>query len=168
MSYSFKHLSSPSGSQDITENGTYDISTKASVVVNVPSKVEQTKTVDLSMASGNQVVSPDTNKVLSQVTITKPSTLIPENIKQGITIGGVLGTLASGGGWEDISSGVSFDSSGNLIIPNYGKTQNKTYIIYVNGSYDDDESEVDFELLGIMYKLDLHEGFYYEWWQCYN
>ena len=29
---------------------------------------------------------------MNEVTITKPSTLIPENIKNGIDIGGVVGT----------------------------------------------------------------------------
>lgn len=66
-------------------------------------KPEQTKTVDLSMASGNQVVSPDNGKVLSSVTITKPSTLVAENIKKDVNIGGVVGTLESGGSGEMVS-----------------------------------------------------------------
>ena len=56
-------------------------------------KESQTKTVSLDMASGNQVITPDSNKVLTQVTITKPDTLIAGNIKNGITIGGVTGSL---------------------------------------------------------------------------
>ena len=56
-------------------------------------KEEQTKTVALSMASGDQEVSPDLGKVLSKVTITKPDTLIAGNIKNGVTIGGVTGSL---------------------------------------------------------------------------
>lgn len=60
----------------------------------------QTKTVDLSMADGDQTVTPDTGKVLSSVTITKPDTLIPGNIKKDINIGGVVGTLESGGGTQ--------------------------------------------------------------------
>lgn len=62
------------------------------VTISVPATPTQEKTVDLAMASGNQVVEPDTGKVLSKVTITKPSTLIPTNIKSGVNIGGVLGT----------------------------------------------------------------------------
>lgn len=57
---------------------------------------QQTKTVNLSMASGNQTIKPDSGKVLSQVTITKPSTLIAENIKKDVNIGGVIGTMESG------------------------------------------------------------------------
>ena len=60
-------------------------------------KPEQTKTVDLSMASGNQVISPDSGKVLSKVTVNKPSTLIPANVKKDVNIGGVVGTLEGGG-----------------------------------------------------------------------
>lgn len=75
--------------KSITYNGT-----------NIPlySKPEQTKTVDLSMASGNQVISPDSGKVLSKITVNKPSTLVAENIKKDVNIGGVVGTLESGGG----------------------------------------------------------------------
>ena len=55
--------------------------------------------VDLSMADGDQVVSPTTDgKVLSGVTIKKPETLIPENIAEGVDIAGITGTLAAGGG----------------------------------------------------------------------
>lgn len=54
---------------------------------------EQSKTVDLSMPSGNQVITPDNGKVLSQATIMKPSTLLPENIKKGVNIGGVVGMM---------------------------------------------------------------------------
>nr|CAI9751480.1 hypothetical protein DGKKSRWO_DGKKSRWO_CDS_0189 [uncultured phage]CAI9752367.1 hypothetical protein CVNMHQAP_CVNMHQAP_CDS_0190 [uncultured phage] len=66
-------------------------------------KNEQEKTVDLSMASGNQVISPDSEKVLSKVTVNKPTTLIPANIKKDVNIGGVVGTLESSGGGGDTS-----------------------------------------------------------------
>lgn len=55
-------------------------------------KPEQTKTVELSMASGDQVITPDTGKVLTQVTVKKPSTLRSENISAGVKIGGVTGS----------------------------------------------------------------------------
>ncbi len=64
-----------------------------SVTVDVPATPTQEKTVDLAMASGNQVISPDAGKNLSKVTVTKPSTLVAENIKTGVSIGGVTGTL---------------------------------------------------------------------------
>lgn len=65
------------------------------VVAAVPT---ETKTVELSMPSGNQTVSPSSGKFLSEVTVKKPATMLPENIKKGVSIGGVVGTLESGGG----------------------------------------------------------------------
>lgn len=51
----------------------------------------------LNMTSGDQIVTPSEGKLLSQVTIEKPDTLIPENIAEGIDIAGITGTLAAGG-----------------------------------------------------------------------
>lgn len=56
-------------------------------------KEEEEKSVALDMLSGNQIIIPTENKVLSKVTIEKPSTLISDNIKNGVDIGGVIGTL---------------------------------------------------------------------------
>lgn len=56
----------------------------------------QEKTVNLSMASGNQVITPDDGYTLSKVTVTKPDTLIPDNIKKDVNIGGVVGTMSGG------------------------------------------------------------------------
>lgn len=70
---------------------------KLTVSTNVPSTPTEEKTVELSMASGNQVIEPTGGKVLSKVTVNKPNTLLPENIKNNINIGGVIGTLTGGG-----------------------------------------------------------------------
>jgi len=56
-------------------------------------KEEQSKTVTLDLEDGNQTVYPDSGKVLSEVEITKPDTLLPENIKKDVEIAGVVGTL---------------------------------------------------------------------------
>lgn len=71
--------------------------TGASIIGTLTVPTEQSKTVDLAMASGNQIVTPDSGKTLSQVTVTKPTTMVPENIKKDINIGGVVGTLESSG-----------------------------------------------------------------------
>lgn len=70
--------------------------TGASITGTLTVPTEQSKTVDLAMASGNQTIIPDSGKTLSQVTITKPTTMVSENIKKGINIGGVVGALESG------------------------------------------------------------------------
>lgn len=64
--------------------------------VTVAAVPTETKTVALSMANGNQVISRSSTKYLSTVTVQKPATLLPENIKSGVNIGGVVGTLESG------------------------------------------------------------------------
>lgn len=70
--------------------------TGASITGTFTVPTEQSKTVDLAMASGNQTITPDSGKTLSQVIVTKPTTMVSENIKKGINIGGVVGALESG------------------------------------------------------------------------
>lgn len=79
--------------------------TKITGTMTIPDS--QAKTMDLNMASGDQVVKPDSGKVLSQVTLKKPSTFTAENIKKDVNIGGVVGTYAgasSGGGSGETTS----------------------------------------------------------------
>lgn len=62
-------------------------------------------TVELALADGNQEVVPSADgKVISSVTITKPGTLVPENIAEGVDIAGIVGTLVAGGGSSGIVS----------------------------------------------------------------
>ena len=60
-------------------------------------KVEA-RTIDLDMSSGNQTIKANSDKVMSSVTIAKPATMVPENIKKDVNIGGVVGTYAGSGG----------------------------------------------------------------------
>lgn len=56
-------------------------------------KPEQTKTVEFNPGNNNSmIITPDEGYVLSRTEISKPSTMISENIKSGIDIGGVIGT----------------------------------------------------------------------------
>lgn len=85
--------------QDLRRGVTAHDASGSKVTGNLVIPEKQTKTVDLSMASGRfQIIKPDSGKVLSQVSITKPSTMLPENIKKDVNIGGVVGTLEGGGG----------------------------------------------------------------------
>lgn len=51
------------------------------------------RTVELSMPSDNQVILPTSSKGMRKVTIQKPDTLLSENIKKDVVIGGVTGAL---------------------------------------------------------------------------
>ena len=114
-------------SVEITQNGTtevapdtgYDGLSKVTITTNVPSSGGETEevTVDLSMADGDQVITPSAGKSISKATVTKPSTLIPANIKKDVVIGGVTGTLDSGGGGEtpDISEWGDAEGNGCII-----------------------------------------------------
>ena len=62
--------------------------------------------VALNMAEGHQYIVPsEDDKVLSLAMIRKPDTLVPENIAEGVDIGGVIGTLAAGGSLARIAIG---------------------------------------------------------------
>lgn len=80
------------GTSQVTPDSGYDGMSKATIITNVPSTPTEEKTVALDMASGNQVITPTSGKVLSKVTITKPSTMLATNIKKDVNIGGVVGT----------------------------------------------------------------------------
>ena len=84
---------------NITSNGTTTLATENTYVehdivfkVNVPSSPIETVEVALAMASGNQVITPSDGKTMTKVTVVKPSTFLPENIKKGVNIGYITGT----------------------------------------------------------------------------
>lgn len=98
-------------SVEITENGTTEVTpdteygglSRVQINVNVPATPQtptEDKTVDLDMADGNQVVNPSAGYVMSKLTINKPDTMLPENIKKDVNIGGVVGSYEGGGTGE--------------------------------------------------------------------
>lgn len=97
----------------ITENGVQEITpiagdgamTKVTVTTNVAGGSggeTQEKTVQLAMADGDQVITPDVGKTLSSVTVEKPETLVPGNIKKDVVIGGVTGALDPNEGYNNV------------------------------------------------------------------
>ena len=50
-------------------------------------------TVELDMVDGDQILEPIEGRVFSKVTVKKPNTLVAENIRKDINIGGVVGNL---------------------------------------------------------------------------
>lgn len=76
--------------------------------------------LSLSMSEGDMVVTPTAEgKVISQVTITKPETLIPENIAEGVEIGGVVGTFVGGGAIEGVYKVTFYSWDGQLLLERY-------------------------------------------------
>ena len=69
---------------------------RTNAVIGSTIKLEEL-TIDLSMGEGNQIITPAEGKALSKVVITRPSTFLAANIKKGVNIGGVVGTLDTGG-----------------------------------------------------------------------
>lgn len=90
----------------------------ASAIESIPSDaIRESKYVDLSMASGNQLVKPTAGRVLSEVVIRKPDTMTPANIKKDVNIGGVVGTLESGGGSAEASTvSITWDEANRRFI----------------------------------------------------
>jgi hypothetical protein len=63
------------------------------VYVAVSDYISEARTMSLSMATGNQFIYPSkAGALLSEVIITKPTTMVPSNIRKGVDIGGVVGT----------------------------------------------------------------------------
>ena len=84
----------------ITENGTQKalpdenkVLTEVTIVTNVPATPTQEVTKDLDMAAGDQIIIPASGYNLSKATVKKPATFVAGNIKKGVSIGGVTGTL---------------------------------------------------------------------------
>lgn len=67
------------------------------VTVNVPATPTETKTVEPNFSKSSQILTPTEGKVFSSVTLTKPATLLPENIKKGVIICGIKGTYEVAG-----------------------------------------------------------------------
>lgn len=79
------------------------------------------RTVELSMPSGNQVILPTSSKGLRKVTIQKPDTLLSENIKKDVVIGGVTGDLEAPPTGPYIEY-TSLDSSGRVFTAKFRGT----------------------------------------------
>ena len=86
-------------SLEVSSNGLYTAADYGvdgfyEIYVAVSDYISESRTVSLSMVDGNQFIYPTrAGAMLSSVTITKPTTLVPANIRKGIDIGGVVGTF---------------------------------------------------------------------------
>lgn len=126
----------PSGSQNITANGTYDVTSKASVVVNVDTaKPEQTKTVTIT-ENGTITIIPDSGKVLTAVTVTtnvqgaKPTLNAPSISISGTTL--TITNPASNGSF--VTSYTLYNGS-TVITTTTSKTIDLSTYITTAGTY---------------------------------
>lgn len=72
--------------------------------------------VMLDLADGNMVITPSTeDKVISSVTIIKPQTLAPENIRSGVNIAGVEGDYFIG--TEEAEVELSLSNGDQIVLP---------------------------------------------------
>lgn len=92
----------------------------------IPTQVE--KEVQLDLSSGNQTVTPGFREVFSSVVIQKPTTLLPENIKNGINIAGVQGEFDNP---EEISTEITPNfAQGNVVVtPETGKVFSEVTVV---------------------------------------
>lgn len=88
----FTEIADAIRSKDGTSESIRDVDFGERVKQIQPAKEEETKTVTPDFSSGNQVITPTSGKVLSQVTLTKPTDLLPENIAKDKNVCGVVGT----------------------------------------------------------------------------
>lgn len=76
------------------------------IVAGIPGKFVgegEAVSIELDLSRGNQVVLPVSDgKLLSQVTIIKPETLVEENIAKDVVIAGVMGSFQGGGDVENM------------------------------------------------------------------
>ena len=108
----------------------------ASAVASLPSpKEEEERILTPDFSSGNHVIVPTTGKVLRRVTLTKPAQFIPENIKKGVDLCGVVGTAETGesGGYEVY---VRNGGGGNHIELVVEFSWGGEAIIEINGTHD--------------------------------
>lgn len=101
---------------------------------------EVEKTIDLDFSAGDMEVSADEGTLLSKVTVEKPETLLPENVRNGVEVAGITGEfigdteevtveLALADGDQTVSpsadgkviSGVTITKPANLVPENIAK-----------------------------------------------
>lgn len=132
-------------------------------------KNEVQLTLPLDMANGNMVITPHGDDVLSAVTINKPETLVPSNIKDGVNIGGVVGSYGTPTDFGLIYQGKwrvrYFDVDGTILkieyVENGGRTTPPTtnpnydpqYLIFDGWNYDIENLIVNQPIdIGVAYK----------------
>ncbi len=106
-------------------------SASSNVVTVEKTLTKQTKEVSLLMVEGDQTILPDANMTMEKAIVKKPATLIPSNIKQGVSIGGVVGEM-TGTGKEEVEVSEELNmANGNLVISPPDKTKTLSQVIII-------------------------------------
>ena len=77
--------------------------------------VKTEKSVALDMADGDLIIEPDPSTLLGKVTVQKPETMAPENIRNGVEIGGVHGSFI--GDTEEITVDLNMADGDQIALP---------------------------------------------------
>lgn len=79
--------------------------------------------VELNLSSGDQKVSSESGYLMKSVLIKKPNTLIPENIRYGVNIAGIIGAYKGASGGGDVNPPIHHEAS-NTATVEVGKVVN--------------------------------------------
>lgn len=90
-------------------------------------KPEEEKTVYLNMVNGDQVITPTAGKTMSKVTVKKPLTLKPSNIRENVYIGGIMGILEEKKPEREKAVTITANGITN-VLPDSGQTLSKVII----------------------------------------
>lgn len=90
----------------------------------VQSKQQTDTEVQLALAGGNQEVIAPNGYLYYKVTIIKPATLVSNNIRKGVTIAGIIGTMEEQKEEEEKTINISANNT-YTVIPTEGKTLSK-------------------------------------------
>ncbi len=94
----------------------------------------------LSFKNGNHTVSSGTGRPMRSVTIEKPLSLLPENIRSGVTIAGITGTYSASG----ISLATPFVTlDGDTLNVEYAPEGTEYILIYADGTHVSGSIAVD-------------------------
>lgn len=95
------------------------------------------KEVDLDFGAGNMEVTPVAGTLLTKIVVVKPENYIPENIRNGVNLGGVVGTMTGAENLPQLNPVTISRTSNVVTITNPATNGNfvEKYRVYNSGKY---------------------------------